>query len=74
MILQSAHHNRSARFTTVKLLRDPEAAKDAAQDVFVRLVRDMDRLEDARALPWIYRVATNHCRLEITSSGRSPFS
>ena len=45
----------------LKLLRDPEAAKDAAQDVFVRLVRDMDRLEDARALPWIYRVATNHC-------------
>jgi len=45
----------------LKLLRDPEAAKDAAQDVFVKLVRDIDRLEDAAALPWIYRVATNHC-------------
>ena len=45
----------------LKLLRDQEAAKDAAQDVFVKLVRDMDRLTDELALPWIYRVATNHC-------------
>ena len=45
----------------LKLLQDAEAAKDATQDVFLKLVRDMDRLEDEMALPWIYRVATNHC-------------
>ncbi len=46
----------------LKLLRDPEAAKDATQDVFMKLVRDMSRLEDRETvLPWIYRVATNHC-------------
>jgi RNA polymerase sigma-70 factor, ECF subfamily len=45
----------------LRLLQDPDEARDATQDVFVKLVRDMDRLEDEMALPWIYRVATNHC-------------
>jgi RNA polymerase sigma-70 factor (ECF subfamily) len=46
----------------LRLLRDREAARDATQEVFVKLVRDIDRLSDREtALPWIYRVATNHC-------------
>ncbi len=46
----------------VRLLKDREAARDATQEVFVKLVRDMGRLADREtALPWIYRVATNHC-------------
>jgi len=46
----------------LRILKDPEAAKDATQEVFVKLVRDMSRLEDrATVLPWIYRVSTNHC-------------
>jgi RNA polymerase sigma-70 factor (ECF subfamily) len=46
----------------LRLLKDPEAAKDATQEVFVKLVRDMERLADREtALPWLYRVATNHC-------------
>jgi RNA polymerase sigma-70 factor (ECF subfamily) len=46
----------------LRLLRDREAAKDATQEVFVKLVRDIGKLADRdTALPWIYRVATNHC-------------
>jgi RNA polymerase sigma-70 factor (ECF subfamily) len=46
----------------LRILRDPEAARDATQEVFVKLIRDLSKLEDrATALPWIYRVATNHC-------------
>ena len=46
----------------LRLLRDSEAARDATQEVFVKLLRDIGKLA-ARdtALPWIYRVATNHC-------------
>jgi RNA polymerase sigma-70 factor (ECF subfamily) len=55
----------------LKLLRDREAAKDATQEVFVKLVRDIARLEDpATALPWMYRVATNHCLNLIRASRR----
>ena len=46
----------------LRLLRDREAARDATQEVFMKLVRDIDRLSEREAaLPWIYRVATNHC-------------
>jgi RNA polymerase sigma-70 factor, ECF subfamily len=46
----------------LRLLRDPDAAKDATQEVFIRLLRDMEKLESREtALPWAYRVATNHC-------------
>lgn len=54
----------------LKLLRDPEAAKDATQDVFMKLVKDMDRLTDEHALPWCYRVATNHCLNLLRSKRR----
>jgi RNA polymerase sigma-70 factor, ECF subfamily len=46
----------------VRLLRDREAARDATQEVFVKLLRDgsLPR-EGDQALRWIYRVATYHC-------------
>jgi RNA polymerase sigma-70 factor (ECF subfamily) len=46
----------------LRLLRDDEAARDATQDVFVKLVREMNRLEDREnAMGWLYTVATRHC-------------
>jgi RNA polymerase sigma-70 factor (ECF subfamily) len=46
----------------LRLLGDRAAAEDATQEVFVKLLRDMDRLQDRETvLPWIYRVAMNHC-------------
>ncbi len=46
----------------LRLLGDREAARDATQEVFVKLLRDVKRLgQRDTALPWIYRVATNHC-------------
>jgi RNA polymerase sigma-70 factor (ECF subfamily) len=44
------------------LLRDREAARDATQEIFRKLLLDEDRLAALETvLPWIYRVATNHC-------------
>ncbi len=55
----------------LKLLRDRQAAQDATQEVFVRVVRDIAKLGDpAMVLPWIYRVATNHCLNVIRDRGR----
>jgi RNA polymerase sigma-70 factor, ECF subfamily len=55
----------------LKLLRDREAARDATQEVFVKLVRDIAKLDDpAIVLPWCYRVATNHCLNVIRNRGR----
>jgi RNA polymerase sigma-70 factor (ECF subfamily) len=46
----------------LRLLKNADAARDATQEVFMKLVRNLDRLEDRpELLPWLYRVATNHC-------------
>lgn len=55
----------------LRLLKNEEAAKDAAQEVFVKVVRDIEKLDDpAIVLPWIYRVATNHCLNVLRDRGR----
>jgi RNA polymerase sigma-70 factor (ECF subfamily) len=55
----------------LRLLRDREAAKDATQEVFMKLVRDIPKLEErATLLPWMYRVATNHCLNLLRDSKR----
>jgi RNA polymerase sigma-70 factor (ECF subfamily) len=55
----------------LKLLRDPERARDATQDVFLKLTRDLGRLEGSESvLPWIYRTATHHCLNIIRDTAR----
>lgn len=46
----------------VKLLGDRERARDATQEVFVKLLREEKLSGDGEeVLPWIYRVTTRHC-------------
>ena len=46
-----------------RLLVDSEDAKDAAQEVFIRLHRGLGRLDETKDLaPWLYRVTVNICR------------
>jgi RNA polymerase sigma-70 factor, ECF subfamily len=53
------------------LLGDKEAARDATQEVFGKLMRDAAKLESRdTALPWIYRVATNYCLNLRRNAGR----
>lgn len=53
------------------LLHDREAARDATQEIFRKLLVDQKKLlERESVLPWIYRVATNHCLNERRNRGR----
>lgn len=55
----------------LRLLGDPDAAKDATQEVFVKLVSTLERLEGRPdLLPWVFRVATNHCLNLRRDAGR----
>ncbi len=50
------------------LLRDQEAARDAAQEVFVRALRALPEFRAAASpVAWILRVATHHCLNELRS-------
>ena len=53
------------------LLRDGEAARDAAQDVFVAALRSLPEYRAAASpATWLTRIATNHC-LKLRRAGRA---
>jgi len=55
----------------LRLLRDTEAARDATQEVFRKALSSPEKLADAEtALPFVYRIATNHCLNERRNAGR----
>jgi RNA polymerase sigma-70 factor, ECF subfamily len=55
------------------ILRDPEAAKDAVQDAYVRAWRDLRGLRDAdRFDQWLYRLLANACRDQLRRRSHRP--
>ncbi len=56
-------HERGILRTCLRMLGDIEDARDAAQEVFLKLHRNMGQVEPGRKVaPWLYQVAMNHCR------------
>ncbi len=56
-------HERQVLGTALHMLGRLEDAQDAAQEVFVRLHRNMRKLDSADAVRrWLYRVTVNVCR------------
>jgi RNA polymerase sigma-70 factor (ECF subfamily) len=48
---------------SLRLLGDPEEAKDLSQDVFLQVYRMLGRFEGRSSLKtWIYRIVVNQCR------------
>jgi RNA polymerase sigma-70 factor (ECF subfamily) len=52
------------------LLRDDVLAEDAAQEIFLRLMRCEELPEDRVATAWIHSVTRNHCFNQIRDRGR----
>lgn len=55
-----AEHQRMVVGTAYRLLGRMEDAQDAAQEVFLRLLENLDKI-DGDAKPWLYRVTVNIC-------------
>jgi RNA polymerase sigma-70 factor (ECF subfamily) len=52
------------------LLRDPEAARDATQEVFVAALRALPEFRAAASpTTWLLRIATNHCLNQRRAAG-----
>lgn len=45
----------------VKYLKDTEGAKDATQQVFIKLLEDLKKHQVTHFKAWLYKVAQNHC-------------
>ena len=55
-----------------QLLRDEDEARDATQDVFVRLIERRHELDARYPSSLLYRIATNVCLNRIPDRGRRP--
>jgi len=44
-----------------RILGNEQAAKDACQEVFLRLFRTLPEFQSASPVTWLYTVTTNHC-------------
>lgn len=56
-------HERQVLRTAWRLLGSRDDARDAAQEVFLRLFKYLHRFDERRELaPWLYRVTVNVCR------------
>jgi RNA polymerase sigma-70 factor (ECF subfamily) len=54
----------------LRFLRDPEESRDVTQDVFMKLMRELDRVgAGGLSIRWVHRVTTNHC-LNTLREGR----
>src|SRR5580704_1312256 len=55
-------YERLVLITALRLLGNMEDAKDVSQEVFLRLYRNLDKVEAATSYQaWLYRVTVNLC-------------
>ncbi len=55
------------------LLPNPADREDAAQEIFIKAYRSLDRFRgDASFFTWLYRIATRHCLDLLRSLSRRP--
>jgi RNA polymerase sigma-70 factor (ECF subfamily) len=65
-------HGPMVRRRCQRLLRDPEQARDAMHDTFVRLVRRRDDLDERALGSLLFRIATNVCLNRLRTRHRRP--
>lgn len=49
----------------LKYLNDVSSAKDAMQQVFIKLLEDLKKHDIDRFKPWLYQVSKNHCLMQL---------
>ncbi len=64
-------HRPRVRRVALRFLRDPDAADDVTQDVFVRLQRSPPKLDDTRIGSWLHTVTLNLCRDQLRRRARA---
>jgi RNA polymerase sigma factor (sigma-70 family) len=49
----------------LKYLKDADTAKDAMQQIFIKLLEDLKRFKIDCFKPWLYQVSKNHCFMQL---------
>lgn len=65
-------HERAVYGLCLRMLRDTDAAEDAAQDTFIRAWTAIDSFRGGLVRPWLMRIATNRCYDIVRAKNRRP--
>ena len=65
-------HERAVYGLCLRMLRDTDAAEDAAQDTFIRAWSAIDSFHGGLVRPWLMRIATNRCYDVLRAKSRRP--
>lgn len=52
----------------LKYLKEPEAAKDATQQIFIKLLDDLQRFDIECFKLWLYKAVKNYCFMQLRKS------
>lgn len=66
-----ARYRHLALGVCLKYLSDEETAKDAVQNIFLKIWTDIHSHQVARFKPWFYKVVKNHCLMELRKQSPS---
>lgn len=55
----------------MKYLKDTEAAKDATQQIFMKLLEDLGRHDITYFKSWLYKVSSNHCLMILRKDDKA---
>jgi RNA polymerase sigma-70 factor (ECF subfamily) len=55
---------------SMKYLKNEEAAKDAVQQVFIKVINELHKYKVAYFKSWVYMIAKNHCLMKLRDKGR----
>ncbi|MBS1908422.1 MAG: sigma-70 family RNA polymerase sigma factor [Bacteroidetes bacterium] len=54
----------------MKYLKNEEEAKDAVQQVFLKVIHELPRYKVEYFKSWIYTIARNHCLMQLRNKGK----
>ena len=57
----------------MKYLKNEEEAKDAVQQVFLKVINELQKYKVEYIKSWLYMVAKNHCLMKLRDKGKSTY-
>src|SRR5690606_14200699 len=54
----------------MKYLKNEDAAKDAVQQVFLKVISELQKYKVEYFKSWIYMIAKNHCLMQLRAKGK----
>jgi RNA polymerase sigma-70 factor (ECF subfamily) len=49
----------------MKYLKNPEEARDAVQQIFLKAITELQNMEVSYFSSWLYMIAKNHCLMQL---------